>query len=240
MTTHILYSYRDDELGGRELKYSLRSLDMFFKDDLEITIVGDKPSWMVDVSHLQAPASPDSTTKVQNILRAVYLGADYLLSEGVTRAIYCDDDYMLLDPVTDVLPLHRGSWAEYIKNRNRMWEDGIDWYRIGMEATDKVVGRLPASTTMSYEVHRPMPFDPKRAVALLENFLHVPPDECPFWRSTYGNLVGWPSGAHLARDVRAATSWPVGVPWISTDQKYWDKVAKRLGEWFPEPSRWER
>lgn len=237
--TSFLYAYRDDLLGGRELKYSLRSLEKNFKSaiDLDITIVGDLPDWARGVHHIPSAASEDSGTKVKNILSAVYLGASSLAERGISSAVYCDDDYMLLEPAEAVLPMHVGPWSELYAKRNRLWEPGIDWYRTGIEATERVLSRIPEA--LNYELHRPMPFRTDSVSRLLASMLEKAPEDCPFWRSTYGNYAGWTYGSFLARDVRAASSWPVGSSWISTDQKHWDRVSKKLEAWFPEPSRWE-
>ena len=48
----VYYPYLEGAKKWEELKYSLRSLDRFFKEDFEVWIVGDLPSWIKNVRHI--------------------------------------------------------------------------------------------------------------------------------------------------------------------------------------------
>ncbi len=37
---------------GQEIRYSLRSLDLYFRDTFQVLILGEKPSWMTNVSNV--------------------------------------------------------------------------------------------------------------------------------------------------------------------------------------------
>lgn len=238
--THFLYAYRDDGADGQELKYSLRSLQKNWAGSLPfITIVGDLPTWAHDVQHLEHPHG-SSESKVYNILTAVLKGARALTTLGVEDAIYCDDDYLLMEPTSAVVASHSEPWGIYAARRNRLWEEGIEWLVQAMGVTDRFLGA--SVNARSYELHRPMPIRPRSAVRLLEKFEDREPENCPLWRSMYGNLVGYPeTGSWQAEDVRVRPTgqFRPGSAWASTDQKYWDKIGPKVESMFPNPSRWE-
>lgn len=238
--THFLYTYRDDGQDGAELKYSLRSLERFWAGDLPvITVVGEAPRWLRDAHLVWSVQEPGESTKVRNVLRSMHEASRYLASLGVTEAIYMADDYILTDPIDSVVPTWKSDWDSYYGVRNRLWEPGIEWLTTAMEATNTWVAGRPDA--VCYELHRPMPIDPRACARLLERFLLMPVDRAPLWRSLYGNLVGYEKALQAA-DVRVKPSgqFPAGTPWMSTDQKFWDKIGPKLEQAFPKPSRWEK
>jgi hypothetical protein len=91
------------------------------------------------------------------------------------------------------------------------------------------------SWPLSYELHRPFPLDLYTAIDALDTL----PDKA-LWRTWYGNYAEPTSFA--ARDGRyVGRSFPMGVPWVSTEESAWASWAgKRLATMFPNPSRWER
>jgi len=235
--THFLYCYKDDGHDGQELRYSLRSLETYWQDEIDITIVGPLPSWMTGVT--QVEPRTDSVS-VHNVLTGVLRGARNLLERGIEEAVYMDDDYVLMDPADKVFPIYVSRWDTFYLKRNRLWENDFQWFLNAMDVTQRIVGKFPGS--LCFEAHRPMPFEPERAVKLLSNFEDISGEKSPFWRSTYGNLALPREAAVLARDVRAVPSFKPGSAWASTDagKSFDGAVAKKLQQWFPTPSRWER
>ena len=234
MTTHFLYSYRDDGHDGRELRYSLRGLDTFWVGDFDVTIVGDCPDWVKGVVHVPTPRSSE---KQMDILLNVLHGARRL--SGVEGPVVCmDDDYVLLEPTSRVIQGNGGTFQAVYQNRNRLTEENFEWWLTALERTHDLL--LTTTTRGWYERHRPFLIDPKQAVSLLRNFEGAAPVRAPFWRTVYGNFVGWDEPTYQMRDVRVSGSWPKGTSWVSTDQAYWDKAKTRLARWLPTPSRFER
>lgn len=48
----VYYPYYQPSARWHELRYSLRSLDKYFKEDFSVTIVGDLPPWARNVTHI--------------------------------------------------------------------------------------------------------------------------------------------------------------------------------------------
>ncbi len=100
-----------------------------------------------------------------------------------------DDDYMLLEPVRSILPHYGGIFQEVWQNRNRLREEGFDWWLISLERTWALLRSIDSPGW--FERHRPFPVDSRAVIRLLSNFEGKPSEAAPMWRTLYGNFVGF-------------------------------------------------
>ena len=79
---NVYYPYKREMAVWDELRYSLRSLDMFLKVDFRVWIVGDKPDWICGVEHVDYRSDykggecclVDTNSKLLRFLRTVNVG----------------------------------------------------------------------------------------------------------------------------------------------------------------------
>lgn len=227
MTTHLLYIYRNDPLGGEELRYSLRSVEQHLHlDDIEVTIVGDKPGWMHGVNHVAAE-NPHSN-KPANMAYKTALGCRELMGEK--QVVYMEDDSVLLDHQTSIVPVYRGDLMTHIQRIERAHGKGF-WMSEALRGSLRVLADHPAP--QSWEVHRPTPIDPESALPIIEPLARS--GFLVLCRSVWGTLTleGWP--ADDARYVGTTPAPSRGIPWVSLDECVPTPIAKM----FRTPSRWE-
>jgi hypothetical protein len=235
--TWLLYSYKDDECDGWDLRMGLRSIERHLHlPNLQVMIVGDKPSWFRGGHHV-----PFETTraKVDNILCKVHRGCELLAEQP--KAYYLDDDYLLLDHVETIPAIHAGPIQEHAASVRRS-KPADHWFRKAMEDSIFVLDRMGVLDPLSWERHRPMPIFPGQTERVLkpwaEGTMRIQAD--PFWRMLAGNLTDLkylPSYQGL--DVRGEKGPPsIGSSWISSD-KVSGAWLSRLHARFTEPSRWE-
>ncbi|QGZ16797.1 hypothetical protein PBI_DEWDROP_153 [Microbacterium phage Dewdrop] len=235
--TVLLIAYKMGMFDGVELRYSLRSIEKHLHmPDLEVVLVGDPaPSWMTPDLHIPVVPQED-LGKAANISRAVWEASRALRTDGVERAIYMDDDYFLLDPASSVMQVHGGRLDAHVSRCVRNLHRG-HWYTQAMGDTyTALVNEMP--NLMTFELHRPMPFDIDEAVELLEPIQ----GQNVFWRTWYGNMSNDGMTAVEGHDGRyVGRSLPAGIPWVSSEDNAWTEwLGKKLSAQFQEPSRWER
>lgn len=232
--TWLLYLYKAEETDGAELRLSLRSIQRYLQmPDIEVMLVGDKPSWISGVHHVEGNPTPD---KVHNMIWNVAEGCRHL--RGENEVYFLADDYMLLDPTDSILPVCWGPLDEHVEHVVR-GKGKVDWYSRALLNTHSLLKRAGISKALSFEMHRPLPLCPEDAAKCLDSVLKT--RDLPFWRTTYGNLVGYDQPVHRGRDgLFFGNRTPLGLPWVSTAPETWDKpIGRRISALFPEPSRWE-
>ncbi len=226
--THLLYIYQSDPLNGHELRYSLRSVERYLHmGDLHVTIVGDKPDWLIDVNHV--PADNIHSAKAANMAYKTWLGCHELM--GVPDpVVYMEDDSILLDHQSGIPPVYWGDLSTHIARIERAHHRGF-WMSEALRASLRFLGNHPSP--QSWEVHRPTPIVPEDAEPVIAPFAHS--GFPALVRSVWGTLTlsGWEG-----RDARfIGNSWPQerGPAWVSLDER----VPKSIATRFPTPSRWE-
>ncbi len=80
----IIIPYRD--FNGPELRYCLRGIEKFI-DNPEITIIGDKPYWIRNVTHIPFKDNPLFKYKSRNIYEKI---------KGHENFLFMNDDHFLL------------------------------------------------------------------------------------------------------------------------------------------------
>lgn len=236
--TFLLYAYKATEDDGMELRYSLRSVERnLHVGDLDVMVVGDKPSWFVEGHHVEGNPTQDKPT---NMLWNVREACDRLWEWGVDKAIYLSDDYLLMYPQEDVLPVAHGPLDKFVSSTYIKTKPKDDWYRVAIEQTQRYLHRAGCLEPLSFEMHHPLPLDTARAGAVLSSFIGVMP--APFWRTIYGNLVGFERPVRVAQDGLYFGQSPmkIGTPWVSAIPTAWEAhMERRARRMFREPSRWE-
>lgn len=100
------------ESGYDELRYALRSLEMYFNDVGNVFIVGDLPAWVNprQVIHVKLGDEPGIHNKERNIMRKVlHVCSNPTLSE---EFLFMNDDHFLLQPL-DYPPYYYESNLKY-------------------------------------------------------------------------------------------------------------------------------
>jgi hypothetical protein len=100
-TTHFVYPYiipRDPTFGW-ELLFSIRSLEKFFKDPFDVTIIGEKPTWLDDSNfglrvEILINSDVEKYPRVQNRTNEKYMRATEMYKDFV---IIHDDMILLKD-----------------------------------------------------------------------------------------------------------------------------------------------
>lgn len=133
-------------LVNEELRYSLRSLAQHWPDT-EVTIVGFKPPWIVDVNYIPVPQVPGE--KHLNSLRnqAAALSSNDLPSEYWSM----NDDFFILKP--GATEYHWGFVEDVIQDYGRK-ELGNSYYR-SMIATWEICRDIGFEKPLSYAAHVP-------------------------------------------------------------------------------------
>lgn len=95
--THFVYPYVKSE-WGEELRYSLRSLDMFFTEPFDVTIIGELPDWVQGVEHIEWEDNKDKTAE-ENHGPKLHKACDSFKS-----FVWMNDDiYLLKSCTTDMI-----------------------------------------------------------------------------------------------------------------------------------------
>lgn len=197
---------------NRELRYALRSLDMFFPYR-HIWIVGSWPRWV-------RPDHPHLTTIRRPTLRPKY---------RTTRAHYrwaCDqpdvtdpwvmwnDDFFLLRPITKLPHIHRGRIRD-IEPQFDTWQSK---WAIGLRETHRLLRRIqPRRTLYSYDIHTPLLCHKNtmlRALDLADEMNAA----APHVRTIYGNLQHL--GGTSLRDPKTYSYQQLspGQTWLSSHE----------------------
>lgn len=240
MTTWLLYAYKANDLDGEELRYSLRSItENLHMGEVEVMIVGDKPSWFCRGHFVEG--NPFDEYGPRNTFHNIATASKVLADWGVADAIYLDDDYLLMYPQEDVIPVSQGPWEPYVKRMFR-GRPKDNWWRVGAENTTALLRAAGISDPLSFEMHHPLPIRTDAAATVLAQVLRERVDAMPFWRTTYGNLVGFERPVRIAKDGLYYGGSPVkiGLPWVSAIPSQWEAHMRRRAEKaFRSPSRWE-
>lgn len=97
----VYYPYWEGGARWEELRYSLRSLERHLKADYEVVIVGDKPAWLTNVTHIPYERNNSEVgSALKNTLRMMLLLLDWLEATGEDDAWFLrmyDDVYFLKD-----------------------------------------------------------------------------------------------------------------------------------------------
>lgn len=183
----IVYPYIEAE--WEELRYSLRSLDMYFKEDYKVHVVGDYcPEWITNVNYVYMPKQDK---------READVGQKYKwMCENFDNFVLMNDDFFLLKPTTlkDVRKV-RYKGVQVLKEMPETpWEHMI-------QASVLALGVEPV---YNFVTHTPRYFESKKLVDLDKKY-HI------FDGETLGVLVYF--NEFISRKVKRSLSSK--IDWLS-------------------------
>lgn len=208
----VVYSYKKSKT--RELELSLESLRNLAEWDGRVFIIGDKPDFEGDFTHLPIEYSwgKESTVKSNDEVCAYLTAADFL-DEFIIMA---DDIYIL--QYWSLRYHHRGSLEDHIALRSRN-----SWYGSQLKKTKHFL-ESHGERTRSYEMHIPFRV---RSNQLKESADMIRRGDPMLIRSLMGNWYQMPST--LAEDPKNKPLTDETVLYSSQDSTFdYDKVRKFL------------
>jgi len=154
----IVYPNKTSAEWGDELRYSLRSLECYMSDDIELLIIGDIPHWLTgaDTLKLNRCGTPEQTTGYyMKVLCDMYDG-DF---------IWINDDIYLLDFCTKQTfetPLVVQNLNDIKRRKTNRWGKLL-WNTYDILKHNS----LPC---LNYESHSPYLFNTKKMKTLAEKY----------------------------------------------------------------------
>jgi hypothetical protein len=85
-----------------ELRYALRSFELYLPHD-RVIIVGERPEWLQNITHIPFPHKPCFENRVQNIYNKIMAAF-----EITDKMIFCNDDHFILQPIEEMPYHHKG------------------------------------------------------------------------------------------------------------------------------------
>lgn len=202
-----------------ELRYALRSWEMYGPPIKQLLIIGHKPDWLQNVHYL--PFNDAQQTKTKNIFDKVKIAASLY-----DRFIFANDDHFLLQPMYE-LPYYYScmlrdfkgggeSFMRYVSNTYKLFPSG-----------------------KYYDVHTPM---------IVESYVidMMTYHRDTIFKSCYGNTAQVEGvefrdckiNGNIRRDE--ITRYVEGKPFLSTGEAVpWD-LKRWFEEKYPVKSRWEK
>ena len=175
----VYYPYLASASAWEELRYSLRSLEMFLSEDYEVWIVGDLPDWIRNVKHIvhakneivNAGATYDAVSKLKAYI-------EHPDSPNVFIRMY-DDVYLTGARTVNQMQITRYLFTNEELNSGEFKSGGIVWRDQVFRTTDAVVKMgYPGYMT---ETHCPEVFEKQKMKEIFEMF---DPGENRFLTST--------------------------------------------------------
>jgi hypothetical protein len=203
------------------LRYSLRSLANLPYG--EVHVIGYVPKWLTNVNVL-TPAV--SLNRFRNSINNLYQACLQLAGR---RFVLIDDDTYILRPIEAVEPLHAGDLISHSRRKVGSYGRTIRWTAEWLAAHD-------IESSLSYELHVPMPIEADACAAALEPALSW--SRAVQARSVYGNTAR--IGGEYSEDVKIpATGQPDGT-YLSTSPPTFKVFRSILASLFPERSVYEQ
>jgi hypothetical protein len=222
---------------NEELRYALRSLEMYCPDIKQVAIVGKCPKWCKPDYHIPEPDRFGSSLKEANIINKIFVALNELKIDG-KFAVFNDDHYLLKPyPLKDWRPTYKGQLRTKATNSYEMARNRTAHYLEGMKLG-----------TRNYDVHRPFVMDAAFFKMKLSLF--------PWTRvnlvmqSMYYNALNLPGCKQI--DDNKVTRWSRAAYWGKSFVSIADTVffpdptekGSNFVEWvkkkYPKKSRYER
>ena len=212
-----LIVYKKSGDGGKELRYTLRSLSNLTNWNGKVYLAGEKEDWLQNVTYI-----PCRRTSHNPYLDAEYKILAALTTEGFPDGfIFINDDTMVCERM-ELKPLHGG----------QLERKGPGYHHSQKEKTKEWLEEN-GYTTLDYDIHTPMLMNKAKRLEV-HNIVKPTMDGVSLKpRSIYGNIFN--IGGEEYTDAKTKTFVLPKAPIIST-QFYTDEL-KTL---FPKPSKFER
>jgi hypothetical protein len=167
--------------ADQELKFSLRSLELFLEDIGQVFVVGTRPRWLTNVVHLPWPDR--HTCKERNIMeKLAYACGHPDLSQQFLHVH--DDHFALAHQVAGEIPNWCGrSLAAVVQavDPANHWRDAVLNTQRALEAR--------GLTTFNYDIHLPMIFDKTLYPEVMDTFDWFNTPRGFVVKSLYGNTL---------------------------------------------------
>lgn len=219
----LVYPYRDSTRNKDDLRYSLRSVELYAPDAKRVFIAGHCPPWLQNVVHVKVGDIGGGPERDQlNKLKAVVEHPD--IGE---RFIWMNDDFYLLSTP---------HWRDRFHLR-ALRSDVDPHYHEALERARALLYHRGMPFEVNCEVHMPMMMETGK----VRDMLGVITNRNIAFRSVYGNLFPGPST--LVEDVKLTTGQLPDPSWwcFSSDDYITRDPAFRswMDARYPVKSRWE-
>lgn len=235
MTTDILIPLNNgSKHEDIEIRYCLRSIERHLKGVGNVIIVGEKPEWLQNITHIPATDNTAGCMRAENIYRKIIKGLEYASDDFLFMN---DDHFLLSDFQAGEFPyLHRGQ---------------ILTYRIGNEGQTRQMENTVAalkwitSEPFDFDLHCPIVYNK-------EMFLNtLPSGDWPEYgygiKSLYGNSAILKSSfcedLKISEPAMKETIYRVleGRQWFSIGDKCLRSGSMKevLQELYPDKSKYE-
>lgn len=225
----IALPFRHSKNDDEELRYSLRSLKNISFDRL--FIVGDKPSWIQNVTHI--PMGDIPYFRECSICAKMLAACDH-----TDEWIRWDDDYILLKPIKEIKPWHSGKvkeWLEHPKCGSH--------YRDIIAATYEEVQDFPY-----FDIHVPMVFNSKKFREVMSDIPDSKVDR--LIKTTYCYRTGIVGEPQFEKDMKINDQHMAKHPIIKLlegrtfftlgDHGLSESMKDVLNRYFPNKSKFEK
>lgn len=165
----VFFPYKHSFAKWQELRYSLRSLDKYLKEEFQVIIVGDLPQWINRKAVIHIPHTRDESVANEvklydeNTKLKIFLNSQYCTEKFIKMY---DDIYLLREiSSADILP-----WALLDASRDKV-RNGNAAYHQQLDRTIRecIKHRLQA---YCYETHLPRVFEREKMKAVFS--IHGP------------------------------------------------------------------
>lgn len=210
-----VYVYKKTSDKGRELRYSLRSLENVKNWNGEVYICGDKEDWFSnEVKHLEAMRSAHRNIDVLYKLKAI------TEQKNLDDFIFFNDDFYITKP-TEVKPLYDGE-LEVVVSKNP-WQT--------MKSDTYLYLKNNGHSTRNYSIHVPIIYNNEKLSEVVELCLNSKKQMS--YRSLYGNMFA--IGGKQYKDRKTHDNTLLEGELLSTRA-----FTDQLEDMFPTPSKFER
>lgn len=168
----------DPENNSEELRYSLRSLSNLPHG--RVYIVGEKPDWVTQVTHIPVP---QIQTKAENVAKNMRAAIEH--SDISQDFILMNDDFFIMNSLSRLPDLNFGTMENVIALYNKRYPQGSE-YIDSMKRLFQLLVERGCQCPISYELHTPMVFDKQK---LLQMYAQAHGRMFQI-RTYYGNLYG--------------------------------------------------
>lgn len=188
----ILIPYINSTWAGTELKYALRSIEKHVQFD-RVFIIGDKPDWLCNVTHIPFKDNPNIESKERNIVQKIMVGF------GHTEEVYfMNDDHFILQK-TDIenYPYYRGGSLVYNKGAEGAYKKSVN-------NTIEVLKQMNKET-WNFDIHTPIKYSRDKFFEAMESVDWRKPNGYVI-KSLYCNYFGIEGMPHI--DLKISTQVP--------------------------------
>ena len=160
--------------NDNELRFSLRSLSKYCTGWRNVWVIGEKPSWLVNVNHI--PMKDIGPIKVLNILEKIKTACK---QDGLSEEfLFMNDDHFFCD---------RGDVAKYPYYYDNEERTKIQDNRSNMDNYNRII-----SATMErwpnakyFDIHKPIRYDKKKFIEMCDNIDFKRPELGYLIKTTY-------------------------------------------------------